>query len=199
MTDTHNLFRNDVPILKLRDKRLLKHRKGSSAIQCILPFKVRYSNNRACSTDLRCRSGLGEDGKLTRNDLLGRKLTRVYLCRGDSGNLTVLCHTEFDVCSVLVIGQSAVYVVAQDRHQVRCLGHIGVSRCKCVIVGFKLFLELLVLHKGWEHRHHHGSSVALTGGANVVCNNIRSLFKDTDENVAVRIIVNSEVIFVRIL
>ena len=103
------------------------------------------------------------------------------------------------MCSVLVIGQSAVYVVAQDRHQVRCLGHIGVSRCKCVIVGFKLFLELLVLHKGWEHRHHHGSSVALTGGANVVCNNIRSLFKDTDENVAVRIIVNSEVIFVRIL
>ena len=81
MTDTHNLFGYNVPILKLRNERLLKQRKGSSAIQSVLAFEVRNGNDGACSADLRCGTGLCENGKLTRNDFLGCKLIRVDLRR----------------------------------------------------------------------------------------------------------------------
>ena len=104
---------------------------------------------------------------------------------------------DLDMCRTGVVLDSAVSIVAQDRHGVCGLFHIGITGAALVEIALEVFIELVVLQKQGHHSHHDSGAVLCALVELVVFDGLRVVIIDTGHDIAGSAIKHNQMIHIR--
>ena len=104
-------------------------------------------------------TGLCKDEKLTGNYSCRCISSGIQLCLRDTVDIAGLIHVDLDVGRIRFVLDSAVCVIAKNRHTVSCRLHIRITCSSGIHISLEMLLELLIAQQGRHHGHHDRSTI----------------------------------------